>query len=328
MNNTTTRTLATTVLIFTAITLVAGGTLAATTSTAFAYQNKGTQYDGKGNSGNTNTIQALKQNAKENGKFSIVEQNGQNQICTEPSSTCSTQASEGVGGFIVSNNRNLIRTLGDQWWNWALSIDTTEVGNPFNDATGALCDLGRQPGNLLFLVGTAGEINNGTGTSGHTGDVRTCETPIPRGTNIFFPIFNTECSVLEGNFNASKPGSVDQQLRACAADIINHVDKNSLTLIIDGVPLNQLAQDFRVQSGPGGFQLTVVPNNPFITAPGSPLNVDRPTTTTSVSDGYWILLQALRPGPHTITFGAQADFPEADPPFTFRTLVTYKITVE
>jgi hypothetical protein len=326
MNNTTTRTLAATVLIFTAITLVAGGILAAATSTAFAYQNKGTQYNGKGNNGNTNTIQALKQNAKENGKFSIVEQNGQNEICTEPSSTCSTQGSEGVGGFIVSNNRNLIRTLGDQWWNWALSIDTTEAGNPFNDATGALCDLGRHPGNLLFLAGTAGEIINETGTSGHTGDVRTCDTPIPRGTNIFFPIFNTECSVLEGNFNASKPGSVDQQLRACAADIINHADKNSLTLIIDGVPLKQLAQDFRVQSGLGGFQLTVVPNNPFITTPGSPLNVDRPTTTTSVSDGYWILLRALRPGSHTITFGAQADFPEFG--FTFRTLVTYKIVVE
>ena len=325
MNNTT-RTLATIVLIFTAVTLVAGGTLAAATSTAFAYQNKGTQYDGKGNNGNTNTIQALKQNAKESGKFSIVEQNGQNQICTEPSSTCSTQSSEGLSAFIVSNNRDLIRTLGDQWWNWALSLDTTKVGNPFNDATGALCDLGRQPGNLLFLVGTAGEITNGTGTSGHTGDVRTCDTPIPRGTNIFFPIFNTECSVLEGNFNASNPGSVDQQLRACAADIINHVDKNSLTLIIDGVPLKQLAQSFRVQSGPGGFQLTVVPNNPFITTPDSPLNVDKPTTTTSVSDGYWILLRALGPGPHTITFGAQADFPEFG--FTFRTLVTYKIVVE
>ena len=88
MNNTATRTLAATVLIFTAITLVAGGTLAAaTTSTAFAYQNKGTQYDGKGNNGNTNTIQALKQNAKESRKFSIVEQNGENSICTHPSSS-------------------------------------------------------------------------------------------------------------------------------------------------------------------------------------------------------------------------------------------------
>src|SRR6266487_2555114 len=153
MNNTRTRTLAAIVLIFTAVTLVAGGTLATATSTAFAYQNKGTQYDGKGNNGNTNTIQALKQNAKESGKFSILEQNGQNLICTELSSTCSTQGSEGVGAFIASNNRNLIRTLGDQWWNWAFSIDTSKVGNPFNDDNGTLCDLGRQPGNLLFLVG-------------------------------------------------------------------------------------------------------------------------------------------------------------------------------
>jgi hypothetical protein len=38
------------------------------------------------------------------------------------------------------------------------------------------------------------------------------------------------------------------------------------------------------------------------------------------------LLSALGPGPHTITFGAQADFPEFG--FTFRTLVTYKIVVE
>src|SRR5215217_6533887 len=44
-------------------------------------------------------------------------------------------------------NPNLAE-LGDQWWNWAFSIDTTRVGNPFNDTTGALCDLGYQPGNL------------------------------------------------------------------------------------------------------------------------------------------------------------------------------------
>ena len=69
-------------------------------------------------------------------------------------------------------NLNLA-TLGDQWWNWAFSIDTTTAGNPFNDTTGALCDLGKQPGNLLFLVGTVGEqFTNGTVTGGHTGDVR------------------------------------------------------------------------------------------------------------------------------------------------------------
>jgi hypothetical protein len=331
LNNTRTRTLAAIVLIFTAITLVAGGTLTAATSTAFAYQNKGTHYNGKGNNGDTNTIQVLKQKAKTR-PLRLLEQNGQNLICTESSSTCSTQGDdEGVDAFIASNNRNLIRTLGDQWWNWALSIDTSKVGNPFNDTTGALCDLGRQPGNLLFLVGTAGEFTNTTSgeTQGHTGDVRICETPVPRGTNIFFPIFNTECSVLEtpcAPLPACPNDSSEDVLRACAVDLVNHVDKDSLKLIIDGVPLKQLAQSFRVQSGPGGFQLTIVPNNPFISGPESPLNVNETTTTTSVSDGYWVLLRALRPGPHTITFGANADFPEFDS--AFRTLVTYEIVVE
>lgn len=84
-----------------------------------------------------------------------------------------------------------------------------------------------------------------------------------------------------------------------------------------GVPSAQLAK--RVQSEPGGFQLTVVPNNPF------GVDVNKPTTTLSVADGYWALLKAtsLRPGKHTITFDGEADFPELD--FTFRTEVTYKI---
>jgi hypothetical protein len=42
-------------------------------------QGNGGKDNGSGN-GNTNTIQVLKQNAKASGKFSIVEQNGENSI--------------------------------------------------------------------------------------------------------------------------------------------------------------------------------------------------------------------------------------------------------
>jgi hypothetical protein len=223
---------------------------------------------------------------------------------TTPSTTPSTT---------TPTNLNLA-TLGDQWWNWAASIDTTTDGNPFNDTTGALCDLGKQPGNLLFLVGTIGQqFTNGTVTGGHTGDVRTCNTPIPRETNIFFPLLNTECSTFE-----NKNLTTVAELRACANDIINHVDTNSLTLIIDGVPSNQLVK--RVQSGPDGFQLTIVPNNPI-----GVVNVTQPITTLAVSDGYWALLPAnsLTPGSHTITFGGVAVFGNNE----FRTLVTYNIVV-
>ena len=123
-----TRTLAI-VAVLTAATLVVGLTVAATmTPPAFAggkrhgqdkyvkrehdgYKKdgqdkyvKGTQAYGKDNgsgNGNTNTIQVLKQNAKASGKNSTVEQNGQNVICTHPSSsspdtagTCTSQSNK------------------------------------------------------------------------------------------------------------------------------------------------------------------------------------------------------------------------------------------
>ena len=86
------------VAVLTAATLVVGLTVAATmTPSAFAGGSKRYGHDkymkGKGQdsykkdgNGNTNTIQILKQNAKAD-KFSIVEQNGENSICTHPSSS-------------------------------------------------------------------------------------------------------------------------------------------------------------------------------------------------------------------------------------------------
>ena len=115
MNNTRTTTLTAIVAIFMVVTLVVGVTFAATiTPSALAWKKdkqqdkniKGGEQDGykkdrqdkKGrqangekdngsNNGNTNTVQILKQKAKASGKFSIVQQNGQNVICTHPSSS-------------------------------------------------------------------------------------------------------------------------------------------------------------------------------------------------------------------------------------------------
>jgi len=111
MNNT--RTLAI-VAVLTAATLVVGGTSAAMTTghSAFAwkqdsYKNKRgddsykkvRQADGNYGNGNTNTAQVLKQNAKASGKNSIVQQNGENSICTHPSTT----SPESTDGAIGSN---------------------------------------------------------------------------------------------------------------------------------------------------------------------------------------------------------------------------------
>jgi hypothetical protein len=51
------------------------------------------QADGNYGNGNTNTAQVLKQNAKAD-KFSIVEQNGENSICTHPSEACTSQSNQ------------------------------------------------------------------------------------------------------------------------------------------------------------------------------------------------------------------------------------------
>jgi ABC-type antimicrobial peptide transport system permease subunit len=115
LNNTKTRTTLAIVAILMAATLVVGLTVAATiTPSAFAGGSKkdrqdknikGGEQDGYkkdrkangekdngSNNGNTNTVQILKQKAKASGKFSIVQQNGQNVICTHPSTTSSETA--------------------------------------------------------------------------------------------------------------------------------------------------------------------------------------------------------------------------------------------
>jgi hypothetical protein len=130
MDNTRTTTLTAIVAIFMVVTLVVGVTFAATiTPSALAWKKdkqdkyiKGGEQDGykKGrqangekdnngsNNGNTNTVQILKQKAKASGKFSIVQQNGQNVICTHPStsttnSPASPESTDGVPIGIGSN---------------------------------------------------------------------------------------------------------------------------------------------------------------------------------------------------------------------------------
>jgi hypothetical protein len=108
MNNT--RTLAI-VVVLTAATLVVGLTVPATmTPSVLAgggskknghdkYVKRGQDGYKKDGNGNTNTVQILKQNAKASGRNSTVEQNGENSICTNPSSSspdttgsCSSQS--------------------------------------------------------------------------------------------------------------------------------------------------------------------------------------------------------------------------------------------
>ena len=188
----------------------------------------------------------------------------------------------------------------------------------------------------MFLFGTAGQITTSSGTGGHTGDVRTCSTPIPMGTSILLPVLNTECSVAEGSVFPGQP-LTEKSLRDFCTAITNHA--TSLTAVVDGREIlssNGAIQQSHAVSAPGGFQLTIVPNNPFgvtkvITDPNQPARpFHQPITTLSVADGFWVLLSNLPPGPHTIKFGGVYNFLNDPnfPSFIFRTEVTYNVITQ
>jgi hypothetical protein len=175
-----------------------------------------------------------------------------------------------------------------QWWQSFMSIGDTNAL--------ARCDVGTR--DIVFLAGTAG------GTAD-----RSCT--ISSTQSILVPLVNVECSTVEGN------GRTPAELRSCARhDFVDQA--TNLFLIIDGNPVSNLDR-FRVSSQV--FTFTVVANNPFgLPAPSGP-QFTLPATTRSVADGYWVLIQPLSPGIHTVSFGGE--FPE----FEFSTTASYTLTV-
>ena len=203
---------------------------------------------------------------------------------------------------------NKVAELGDRWWQWAYGIDTTVV-NPFTELGQAGCDVGLQDnGRLLFLVGSPRDET--------TDEFPVHECVVKKGTSIFFPILNVACNDIE-----APPffGANEQNQRICANNFINATILESLQLEIDGKSINNLEQ-YRVDSPAGGFEFTAVENNPFATPVGD---------GTGVSDGFWILLKDLKPGPHTISFSGAIDLNEIPPlEGIFEAGATYNLFVE
>ncbi|HJU59918.1 MAG TPA: hypothetical protein VJ583_09215, partial [Nitrososphaeraceae archaeon] len=207
---------------------------------------------------------------------------------------------------------NKVAELGDRWWQWGFGLDTTVV-NPFTELGQAGCDVGLQDnGRLLFLVGT----NKNFTTYPDTGfPVHECV--VKKGTSILFPILNVACNNLE----VGTPffGANETEQRICANNFINATILESLQLEIDGKSIDNLEQ-YRVDSPAGGFEFTAVENNPFATPVGD---------GTGVSDGFWILLKDLKPGPHTISFSGAIDLNEIPPlEGIFEAGATYNLFVE
>ncbi len=155
------------------------------------------------------------------------------------------------------------------WWQWALS--QSQPNDAFTDTTGANAAVG-QTGLVFFIAGTTG----GTATRSFT---------VPGDRFLLVPLINVVVS--EADFGGS---ATETQLRDAAASFINGV--TNLTSVIDGTPVPNLF-NYREQSPL--FSLVAALNNPFGATTG-PLG-------NAVSDGYWLMLDPLGSGVHTIEFG-------------------------
>jgi hypothetical protein len=203
----------------------------------------------------------------------------------------------GTSAF-AKNDKNV---NGGDWWQWALAQPTAH--NPMLDTTGADCAVG-QTGKVWFLAGTFG---GGTVT-------RSCT--IPKNKQLFFPIINSI------NFNTPNvcgqgPDDISvADLRSFSKTFIDGVTTVSAEL--DGQPIA-----FQRETSPV-FTVTLPADNvfdPICTGLGLG-DVPGGKFKPSVDDGFYVALDELAAGRHTLHFHAE------DPSQSTSQDITYILTIE
>ena len=189
--------------------------------------------------------------------------------------------------------------IGAEFWQWALSIPADV--NPLIDPTGASCMVG-QRGSSWYL---AGFLFGGSAA-------RACS--IPAGTALVFPVLN---SINFDTPNVCGQGSTRltvAELRASSAALIN--DASTLTVMLDGKVVTEIE---RVRSRV--FPLTLPENNVFDPFCADFGGFPGGVYPRAVDEGYYVKLDALSPGTHTLRIQATA------PTFGVDLDVTYNLTV-
>jgi hypothetical protein len=184
----------------------------------------------------------------------------------------------------------------NNWWNWAESFGP----GPFTDTTGAVAGT-NQSGPVFFLAGSGG--NAGPITRNVTvGDDK----------YILLPLINWIVAA------GPDPGFADTKTEAIAL-ATNTINPANLFATIDGVPVSNLASH-REASG-SDFSLTFVNNNDS----GFPAG----TFNDAYGDGYYLMLNPLTAGAHTLHFGGTSTFFDAGAfqvaPFTIDVTVNLNV---
>ncbi|MCC7539187.1 MAG: hypothetical protein IT379_23395 [Deltaproteobacteria bacterium] len=190
---------------------------------------------------------------------------------------------------------------GAEWWRWAYEIPASV--NPTMDETGASCGE-HQTRDVFFLAGNFG------GTS-----VRTCA--IPAGKPVFFPILNAaadNCGV------PAEDQSTNEENRGFTEEMMAAV--NAMSLEIDGETIGSSPSDLaRFRTMPVEFSYQVPADDSLYDSWESDFEGN---CSPSYTAGYWVMLDPLPPGEHTIHFAGTSGEGEAQ----FSLDVTYNLTVE
>ena len=213
------------------------------------------------------------------------------------------------------------------WWKWALETEASD--SPLLDPNSSNCAAGDQPSGVRFLGGTF--------TGGASEEVvRTCT--IPGGTALFFPILNgvwastpapnAVCSppVFANSWYNTTPadlgyqGFLTQIVEPVGVDPAN--PPGSLKLKVDGKSAKDLVSLYLVSDI---FFDVDLPDDSFFDAIFGLDCFPAIVVSPNVGWGYYVFLNPLPPGLHTIRWKADATLPILGP---LHQDVTYHLTVE
>ena len=199
-----------------------------------------------------------------------------------------------------------IGNWGFEWWMWVLNLPADD--NPLFAKGNMDCSVG-QRGNVWFLAGSFGEVAD-----------RTCT--IKKGKALFIPILNgfmwSPLDFKTPEDCGNKPGMTRAEvIRECRTVVAANIDKaTKIECMLDGVPCYWSKQIVRAQSAAKSYFIrtgTIVSDS-FEYAPG--------LRKVAISDGYWIMIDPLRPGQHTLRVVSRYDGNA-----NFNLDVTYHLTV-
>jgi hypothetical protein len=178
----------------------------------------------------------------------------------------------------------------EDWWTWALQAPYAT--NPLLDATGAFAGVDNN-NSVFFVAGTAS-------LGGPATVVRTFD--VPAGKPLLIPILNS--------FDTLDPKNVENKdMQVFKKDV------TGLSAEIDGVPIANL-QSYLVRTD--FFSMGPTQSGSLIEHIGASVGQE---LTPTKSSGYWLMVEGLAPGQHSLEFGGTLSS-------GFSTLTTDYITVD